>query len=71
MCDLGCTLHCFVGVGKSSLVHLVCHKEVLPHPTWTVGCTVEVKVREVNISATGLFLGTALSDRNPLLHGRC
>lgn len=32
------------GVGKSSLVHLICHKEVLSHSTWTVGCTVEVKV---------------------------
>ena len=34
-----------VGVGKSSLVHLICHKEVLSNPAWTVGCTAEVKVR--------------------------
>ena len=32
------------GVGKTSLVHLICHKEVFSSPSWTVGCSVEVKV---------------------------
>ena len=31
------------GVGKTSLVHLICHKEVFSSPSWTVGCSVEVK----------------------------
>ncbi|KAF0684888.1 Aste57867_23132 [Aphanomyces stellatus] len=30
------------GVGKSSLVHFLCHGAVLTHPTWTIGCTTEV-----------------------------
>ena len=32
------------GVGKTSLVHLICHGEVLTNPSSTVGCNVEVKV---------------------------
>ncbi|KAG9303383.1 hypothetical protein G9A89_013709 [Geosiphon pyriformis] len=31
------------GVGKTSLVHILCHNEALRHPTWTIGCSVEVK----------------------------
>ncbi len=34
-----------LGVGKTSLVHVICHKEALSNPGWTVGCSVEVKVR--------------------------
>ncbi|CAK4079019.1 unnamed protein product [Aphanomyces euteiches] len=30
------------GVGKSCLVHYLCHKTVLTHPKWTIGCTTEV-----------------------------
>lgn len=32
------------GVGKTSLVHLICHQEVLKRPNWTIGCSVDVKV---------------------------
>lgn len=39
-----CVMLC-AGVGKTSLVHLVCHQEVLTSLTWTIGCNVEVKVR--------------------------
>jgi Rab-like protein 3 len=32
------------GVGKSSLVHLICRNEVLKKTSWTIGASVEVKV---------------------------
>jgi len=32
------------GVGKTSLVHLICHSEPVLNPYWTIGCSVEVKV---------------------------
>ncbi|KAJ3180850.1 Rab-like protein 3 [Gaertneriomyces sp. JEL0708] len=32
------------GVGKTSLVHLLCQDEVLKHPGKTVGCAVDVKI---------------------------
>ncbi|XP_075243970.1 rab-like protein 3 [Convolutriloba macropyga] len=32
------------GVGKSSLVHILCHGSVLTNPTWTIGASVEVKL---------------------------
>jgi GTPase SAR1 family protein len=31
-------------VGKSSLVHLICHDKVLSTSPWTIGCKAEVKV---------------------------
>ncbi len=34
------------GVGKTSLVHLIAHQEVLKKPTWTIGCEVDVKVTQ-------------------------
>ncbi|XP_065214281.1 rab-like protein 3 [Planococcus citri] len=34
------------GVGKSSLTHLLTHKTPANKPTWTVGCSVEVKLHE-------------------------
>uniref|UniRef100_T1IUH3 Rab-like protein 3 n=1 Tax=Strigamia maritima TaxID=126957 RepID=T1IUH3_STRMM len=34
------------GVGKSSLVHLICHGEHITNPSWTIGCSVEVKLHE-------------------------
>lgn len=34
------------GVGKTSLVHLICHSEPINNPSWTVGCSVEVKLHE-------------------------
>ncbi|XP_054271980.1 rab-like protein 3 [Macrosteles quadrilineatus] len=34
------------GVGKTSLVHLVCHSEPISNPSWTVGCGVDVKLHE-------------------------
>ena len=32
------------GVGKTSLVHLICHGIPLLKPNWTIGCTPEVKI---------------------------
>ncbi|XP_015903383.2 rab-like protein 3 [Parasteatoda tepidariorum] len=34
------------GVGKSSLVHLIAHSESITNPSWTIGCSVEVKLHE-------------------------
>ncbi|MEE6473416.1 hypothetical protein FKM82_010010 [Ascaphus truei] len=34
------------GVGKSSLVHLLCQSQVLGNPSWTVGCSVDVRLHE-------------------------
>lgn len=37
---------CIVGVGKTSLVHLIANNEPIKSPSWTVGCSVEVKLHE-------------------------
>ncbi|CAB0020579.1 unnamed protein product [Nesidiocoris tenuis] len=34
------------GVGKTSLTHLIAHNEPISNPSWTVGCSVEVKLHE-------------------------
>ncbi|GFR62063.1 rab-like protein 3 [Elysia marginata] len=34
------------GVGKTSLVHLICHDELCRAPSATIGCSVEVKLHE-------------------------
>lgn len=34
------------GVGKTSLIHLVCQNEPIIRPSWTVGCSVDVKLHE-------------------------
>ncbi|KAM8976500.1 rab-like protein 3 [Pelodytes ibericus] len=34
------------GGGKSSLVHLLCQNQVLGNPSWTVGCSVDVRLHE-------------------------
>ncbi|XP_052241140.1 rab-like protein 3 isoform X2 [Dreissena polymorpha] len=34
------------GVGKTSLVHLICHNEPTNNPGWTIGCSVDVKLHE-------------------------
>ncbi|GIY99970.1 rab-like protein 3 [Caerostris extrusa] len=34
------------GVGKSSLVHLIANSEAINNPSWTIGCSVEVKLHE-------------------------
>ncbi|XP_060518988.1 rab-like protein 3 [Cylas formicarius] len=34
------------GVGKSSFVHLAAHNEPIKSPSWTIGCSVEVKLHE-------------------------
>lgn len=31
-------------VGKSSLVHLICHEKILNTSSWTIGCKTDVKV---------------------------
>jgi Rab-like protein 3 len=32
------------GVGKTSLVHLIAHQDILKKSSWTIGCSVDVKV---------------------------
>ncbi|XP_075233487.1 rab-like protein 3 isoform X2 [Lycorma delicatula] len=34
------------GVGKTSLTHLIAQHEPISNPSWTVGCSVEVKLHE-------------------------
>ncbi|XP_078734393.1 rab-like protein 3 isoform X1 [Lampetra fluviatilis] len=34
------------GVGKSSLVHLLCQNRILGNPSWTVGCSVDVRLHD-------------------------
>jgi len=34
------------GVGKTSLVQLICTGKAPAHPAWTVGCSVEIKLHE-------------------------
>ncbi|KAK7080440.1 Rab-like protein 3 [Halocaridina rubra] len=34
------------GVGKTSLVHLICHGTALSNSSWTIGCSVEVRIHE-------------------------
>lgn len=34
------------GVGKSSLVHLICHGKAISSASWTVGASIEVKLHE-------------------------
>ncbi|XP_011498842.1 PREDICTED: rab-like protein 3 isoform X2 [Ceratosolen solmsi marchali] len=34
------------GVGKSSLTHLICQQQPISNPSWTIGCSVEVKLHE-------------------------
>jgi len=41
-----CTQLVDSGVGKSSLTHLIAHKEPISKTSWTVGCSVEVKLHE-------------------------
>lgn len=36
----------FTGVGKSSLTYLICRHKPISNPSWTVGCSVEVKLHE-------------------------
>jgi len=38
------TLH-HTGVGKTSFVHQLCQDSVIENARWTVGCSVDVKVR--------------------------
>uniref|UniRef100_H0ZT22 Rab-like protein 3 n=1 Tax=Taeniopygia guttata TaxID=59729 RepID=H0ZT22_TAEGU len=40
------SLCALAGVGKSSLVHLLCHNQVLGNPSWTVGCSVDVRIHD-------------------------
>ncbi|XP_026702916.1 rab-like protein 3 [Athene cunicularia] len=41
-----CPLCALAGVGKSSLVHLLCQNQVLGNPSWTVGCSVDVRIHD-------------------------
>ncbi len=53
------------GVGKTSLVHRICHREPLSNPAWTVGCSVEVKVRGRSVSQPRL---THILRMSPQVH---
>ena len=34
------------GVGKSSLVHLICHSEAIRSTQWTIGCSVDINMHQ-------------------------
>lgn len=34
------------GVGKSSLVHLICHNETMTSTQWTIGCSIDIKLHQ-------------------------
>ncbi|KAI2811807.1 Rab-like protein 3 [Blomia tropicalis] len=34
------------GVGKSSLVHLICHLETIVSTQWTIGCSIDIKLHQ-------------------------
>jgi GTPase SAR1 family protein len=48
------------GVGKTSLVHLLCHKEPLLRPEWTVGCSTDVLVSHSLFYFIFLFLDAVM-----------
>lgn len=33
-------------MGKTSLTHLICQQQPISNPSWTIGCSVEVKLHE-------------------------
>ncbi|CAM1295481.1 RABL3 (predicted) [Pycnogonum litorale] len=37
------------GVGKSSLVNLICHDQTASNTSWTIGCSVEVKLHDYKV----------------------
>ena len=41
------------GVGKSSLVHVVCERSILRAPTWTVGCTLNAQLYRPRVRGVG------------------
>lgn len=55
-----CPLSALAGVGKSSLVHLLCQNQVLGNPSWTVGCSVDVRVGD---APPGLLVALAKSGK--------
>ncbi|CAH8615577.1 unnamed protein product [Schistosoma haematobium] len=36
------------GVGKTALVHLICNGQTLLHPSYTIGCSVDIKIHVYN-----------------------
>ncbi|XP_035666910.1 rab-like protein 3 isoform X1 [Branchiostoma floridae] len=40
------------GVGKSSLVHLICQGEAMGNSAWTIGCNVDVKLHDYREEGT-------------------
>uniref|UniRef100_A0A5K4F2X4 Rab-like protein 3 n=1 Tax=Schistosoma mansoni TaxID=6183 RepID=A0A5K4F2X4_SCHMA len=36
------------GVGKTALVHLICNRQTLLHPSYTIGCSVDIKIHLYN-----------------------
>lgn len=41
------------GVGKSSLVHLLCNGEPVCNPSWTIGCALHVKLHQYKEGTAG------------------
>lgn len=41
------------GVGKTSLVHLICHQAPTTNPPYTIGCSVEVKLHDYKAGTPG------------------
>lgn len=60
-----CPLSALAGVGKSSLVHLLCQNQVLGNPSWTVGCSVDVRVGD---APPGLLVALAKSGKEGPWH---
>lgn len=63
---------CKIGVGKTSLVHLMAHNEALVSPGWTIGCSAEVKLHDYKAATNApqtffieLFdIGGSMSHKN-------
>lgn len=36
----------YTGVGKSSLVHQICHIQTISNPSWMIGCSAEMRVHK-------------------------
>ncbi|CAG8585023.1 12271_t:CDS:2 [Ambispora leptoticha] len=55
------------GVGKTCLVHILCHNEVLRNPTWTIGSSVEVTVCQ-SVQSNNGFLFVRLNSINEIIN---
>lgn len=54
------------GVGKTVLVHLLCNEETLLYPSYTVGCSLDIKVVHFQINILKLhFSKLDVNKQNP------